>query len=153
MRQKDKPPIMQILHNTPEFKPSEIAVAEEVIDEYLRRGASSGYNVIVAEVGPSIAGYICFGQTPLTKSTWDIYWLVTSPDFRQKGIGKTLLKAAERRIKRAGGKLIIVETSSKPEYEKARTLYRFQGYQLICQIADFYEAGDDKLVFAKRLSQ
>ncbi len=142
---------MEILHSTPEFKPSEIVVAEEVLDDYLREGMHSGYHVVVAEVNSSIAGYICFGQTPLTESTWDIYWLVTSPRFREQGIGRTLLKSAEDEIRRAKGKLIVVETSSKPEYSKARSLYQSLGYQPTCQISDFYADGDDKLVLVKRL--
>ncbi len=151
MKQRDKPAIMQILRNTPEFNPGEIVVAEEVLDEYLRNGTRSGYNVIVAEVGSSIAGYICFGHAPLTEATWDIYWLVISPDFQQKGIGKTLLNSAEEEIKKARGKIIVIETSSRPEYGRAKRLYASQGYQLICQIPDFYAPGDDKLVFVKRL--
>lgn len=142
---------MQILHNTPEFKPDEIIVAEEVLDEYLHSGTRSGYNALVAEVGSSIAGYICFGPTPLTDATWDVYWLVISPDFQRKGIGKALLNAAEEEIKKARGKTIIIETSSRPEYGRAQRLYVSQDYQLICQIPDFYAPGDDKLIFVKRL--
>lgn len=152
MAQRDKPAIIQILRNTPEFKPDEIIVAEEVLDEYLRNGTRSGYNVIVAEVGSSIVGYICFGHTPLTVATWDVYWLAISPDFQRKGIGRTLLNSAEEEIKKAKGKMIIVETSSRPEYDKAKRLYASHGYQLICQIPNFYALGDDKLVFIKRLS-
>ncbi len=142
---------MEILNNTPEFKPNEIVVAEEVLDNYLHEGVRSGYHVIVAEISSSITGYICFGQTPLTEATWDIYWLATLPKFRQQGIGTTLLKSAEEEIRKAKGKMIIVETSSRPEYNKARSLYRSLGYQLTCQIPDFYANGDDKLVLIKRL--
>lgn len=144
---------MEILNNTPEFKPNEIAVAEEVLDNYLRSGTSSGYQAMVAEMGSTIAGYICFGQTPLTEATWDIYWLATSPKFRRQGIGKTLLKSAEDEIRKAKGKIIVVETSSRPEYNKAKSLYQSLGYQLTCQISDFYADGDDKLVLVKRLYQ
>jgi ribosomal protein S18 acetylase RimI-like enzyme len=151
MKNEDRPAILQILHNTPEFRPDEIVVAEEVLNDYLQDGIRSGYHVLVAEGDSSILGYICFGQTPLTEATWDIYWIVTSRDYQQKGVGKTLLKFAEEKIKQAGGKIVVVETSSRPEYEKARRLYRSLEYRLTCRLVDFYAAGDDKLVFVKRL--
>ncbi len=151
MTTEDKPFIMEILNNTPEFKTSEILVAEEVLDDYLCKGTRSGYHVIVAEMSSTIAGYICFGQTPLTEATWDIYWLVTSSKFRRQGVGRTLLESAEDKIRRAKGKVIIVETSSRPEYNKAKSFYQSLGYQLTCQITDFYADGDDKLVLVKRL--
>jgi ribosomal protein S18 acetylase RimI-like enzyme len=105
----------------------------------------------VAEVGSSIAGYICYGPTPLTEGTWDIYWLAVAPEQQSQGIGKALLAFAEGNIKETKGRMTLIETSSKPEYEATRRFHRAQGYELACRIADFYAPGDDKLVFQKRL--
>ena len=152
MTGEDKPAIIQMLRNIPEFKPVEVDIAEEVLDSYLCDSIRSGYLVFVAEVGSSIAGYICYGPTPLTEGTWDIYWLAVVPDQQSQGIGKALLTFAEGNIKETKGRLALIETSSKPEYEATRRFYRAQGYELACRIADFYAPGDDKLVFQKRLS-
>ncbi len=96
-------------------------------------------------------GYICWGPTPLTEGTWDIYWIAVAADKQREGIGTALLKSAEDRIKQNNGRLIFIETSSKPEYEEARRFYVSNSYKLICQIADFYAPGDDKLIFRKKL--
>jgi GNAT superfamily N-acetyltransferase len=151
MTRKDKPAVIRMLRNIPEFKPAEVDVAEEVIDSYLGDSIGSGYHIFVAEVGSSITGYICYGPTPLTEGTWDIYWLAVAPDKQSQGIGKALLKFAEGNIKETKGRLSIIETSSKPEYEATRRFYQAQGYEMTCRIADFYTPGDDKLVFEKRL--
>ena len=151
MTSEDKPAIIEILRNTPEFKPAEVDIAEEVLDSYLHDPIGSGYQVFVAEVGSSIAGYICYGPTPLTQGTWDIYWLAVAPKQQRHGIGNTLLRFAEDKIKETEGRLALIETSSKPEYEATRHFHRSQGYELVCRIADFYAPGDDKLVFQKRL--
>ena len=151
MAGNDKPAVIQILREIPEFKPAEINIAEEVIDSYLRDSIQSGYHVFVAEVGLSIAAYICYGPTPLTEGTWDIYWLAVAPDKQSQGIGKILLTFAEGNIKKTKGRLSFIETSSKPEYEATRRFHQAQGYELACRIADFYAPGDDKLVFQKRL--
>ncbi|MBM4445801.1 MAG: GNAT family N-acetyltransferase [Chloroflexi bacterium] len=151
MTDEDKSSIMQMLRNMPEFRPTEVDVAEEVLDSYLHDPIRSGYHVFAAEVDSSIVGYICYGPTPLTEGTWDIYWLAVAPDQQSQGIGKALLTFAEDNIKETRGRLTLIETSSKPEYETTRHFYKSQGYELACCIADFYTPGDNKLVFQKRL--
>ena len=148
----DKPAIMRILHNTPEFKPVEVVIAEELIDACLEDPSGSGYYILVAESDSSVVGYVCYGPTPLTDGSWDIYWIAVDPKAQNKGIGGTLLNAAEDKIKEARGRLAFIETSSLPEYEKTRRFHHSHGYELVCQIADFYTIGDDKLILEKRLS-
>lgn len=151
MLQRDRPDVMRILQNTPEFKPSEVTIAEELIDSYLDDLLQSGYYVLVAEVDQSVSGYVCFGPTPLTEGTWDIYWIAVSRDRQNQGIGKVLMTSAETRINSDKGRLVLIETSSIPEYDKTRNFYLSQGYEVVCQIPDFYAPGDDKIVYQKRL--
>jgi len=151
MKRRDKPAIMKLIAATPEFKPPEVVVAEEVIDSYLKSSYQSGYHILVAEVGPLLVGYICYGPTPLTKGTWDIYWLAVSREEQSRGIGGALMAFVEDEIKKAKGKLAIIETSSKPEYERTRYFYHRYGYEVVCRLADFYAPGDDKLILQKRL--
>jgi GNAT superfamily N-acetyltransferase len=151
MTGKDKPAILQILKNTPEFEPDEVVVAEEVIDCYLQDPIGSGYHILVAKTGSSHVGYICYGNVPLTKGTWDIYWIAVDLSEQAKGLGKTLLSSAEKNIRDNQGSLILIETSSKPGYERTRCFYKSRGYEIICRIADFYAPGDDKVIFQKRL--
>jgi ribosomal protein S18 acetylase RimI-like enzyme len=147
----DKSDIMDMLRNMPEFNPSEVIVAEEVLDDYLREPVRSGYHVFVAEIDSLVVGYICYGPTPLTEGTWDIYWLAVAPNQQSKGIGKSLLSLAESNIKKTSGRLAIIETSSRTEYEATARFYRAQGYELACRLADFYAPSDDKLILIKRL--
>ena len=152
MLKEDKPALMQILQDTPEFKPSEAVVAEEVIDSYLHNPESSGYYVLVAEVASSVVGYICYGPTPLTDGTWDLYWEAVAREKRGQGIGSTLMESAEREIMKAKGRLAIIETSSTTPYEATRRFHIGHGYEIVARIPDFYSPGDDKLILQKRLS-
>ncbi|MFA4835597.1 MAG: GNAT family N-acetyltransferase [Dehalococcoidia bacterium] len=149
----DKPAVMQILKTTPEFTPAEVVVAEEVLDIYLHDPSGPDYKVLVAEIGSSIKGYVCYGPTPLTDGTWDMYWVAVAPGEQGRGIGGALFAAAEEKMKKARGRLILIETSSKPEYEKTRRFHERQGYELVTRIPDFYSVGDDRLTFQKRLPQ
>jgi ribosomal protein S18 acetylase RimI-like enzyme len=151
MTYKDKPSIVKILCNTPEFKPSEVAVAEEVIDNHLGDPLGSGYHILVAEGDSTVVGYICYGPTPLTEGTWDIYWEAVAQEKQGQGIGSMLMESAEREIIRAKGRLAIIETSSTPAYEATRRFHIGHGYEIVARIPDFYAPEDDKLILQKRL--
>jgi ribosomal protein S18 acetylase RimI-like enzyme len=152
MSREDRPRVTEILRGTPEFKPFEVAVAEELIDSYLDDPYGSGYYVLVAEVDSTVEGYICYGPTPLTDGTWDIYWVAVARKSQDQGIGSALMKSAEEEIAKSKGRLSIIETSSTPAYEKTRNFHVSHGYQIVARIPDFYAPGDDKLILQKRLS-
>ncbi len=151
MTKSDKPVVMRLLQAIPEFKPIEVVVAEELIDSYLDDPSGSGYHIVVSEVNSCVAGYICYGPTPLTEGTWDIYWIAVAPDEQGHGLGKALVAFAEEKITGAKGRLILIETASKPEYEKTQRFYYSQGYELVSRISDFYAPADDRLTLMKRL--
>lgn len=149
----DKEILFGILDTIPEFSPADVLVAREVIDSHLQDPGGLGYYILVAEIAKKISGYICYGPTPLTQGTWDIYWIATSPGKQGQGIGSSLTAFAESRIMESRGRLILIETSSRPEYEKTVRFYRNCGYEEICRIPDFYAPGDDKLILQKRLDR
>ncbi len=128
-----------------------MVVAEELIDSYLDDPSGSGYYILVAEADSTVEGYICYGPTPLTDATWDVYWMAVGREKQGQGIGSALLKSAEKEIREYQGRLVIIETSSTPLYEKTRRFHVGEGYEVICRIPDFYAPGDDKLIMQKRL--
>ena len=151
MTLEDKSAVMDILRATPEFTPQEVLVAGELCDYFLEDPIGSGYQVFVAEADSAVAGYICYGPTPLTEGTWDVYWMAVAPDKQRHGIGRVLLAFAEAKIKKTSGRQILIETSSKPNYERTRLFYLAQGYAAICQIPNFYTIGDDLVIMQKNL--
>jgi len=148
---QDKQKVMSILQTTPEFLSHEVVVAEELIDAFLEDPQTSGYYIHVAELDGEIAGYVCYGNTPLTEATWDLYWIAVANDKQGYGIGRILMKHAEEDIKKMHGRLIMVETSGKAEYNKTRQFYEKLNYQKVCQIPDYYASGDDLVLFTKKL--
>ena len=151
MHTGDKSALMRILAVTPEFKPHEVTVAEEVIDVYLEDPVGSGYNVLVAVDGGKIAGYICYGPTPCTDGTWDMYWEAVAMTERGRGIGTALTEAAEANMIKAGGRMIMIETSASSLYDNTRRFHQARGYETVGRVADFYAPGDDQLIMRKRL--
>ena len=59
-----------------------------------------------------LVGYACFGPTPGTDRTYDLYWIAVDPAAHRAGIGTTLLSEVERRLQGQHARMLVVETSS-----------------------------------------
>jgi GNAT superfamily N-acetyltransferase len=105
----------------------------------------------VAEIDGIPAAFACFGRIPGSEHSWDLYWIVVGKDFQGCGLGKKLITNTEDFVKNEGGKLLIAETSGKPQYESTRQFYLRCGYKLEATIRDFYALNDDKAFYIKRL--
>ena len=145
----DRGVLLDIVEATGVFRPGEIDVAAEVLDDALAAGEGGHYQSYTALLDGKAAGWMCFGPTPCTLGTFDLYWLAVHPECRGRGLGAALIERAEIAIRARSGRLIVVETSSRPEYAPARGFYKRHGYTQTARMADFYERGDDKLVFVK----
>lgn len=96
-----------------------------------------------------MAGYACFGSTPLTKGTWDLYWIAVDPAQQGRGIGRALLSAVEVSIREEGGRMLLVETAGKASYGKTRAMYLACGYRELARVPEFYDVGDDKVIYGR----
>ncbi|MEM4247835.1 MAG: GNAT family N-acetyltransferase [Candidatus Nanoarchaeia archaeon] len=152
MLPEDKNSVMKILRDTGMFSYAEISVAEELIDIFISGKPQNDYIIYIAEDENSseIYGYVCYGPTPATEGTFDLYWIAVSPEKQGKGIGATLLKFVEDKVKSAGGRLLIIETSSREKYRPTQNFYLKNAYIIEARIKDFYSIGDDRLIFTKR---
>ena len=97
-------------------------------------------------------GYVCFGPTPMTRATWDLYWVVVDASARGRGVARALIAAMETDLAARGGGNVRVETSESEGYGAARTLYARLGYPEAARLADFYAPGDALLVYYKRIA-
>ena len=126
MSRGDRPAVTKILGNTPEFKPFEVQIAEELIDSYLQDSTGSGYHVLVAETDSTVTGYICYGPTPMTEGTWDIYWMAVAPERQGQGIGSRLIQPV----------LTQADKDRVPWYLETQTernvsFYRKRGFEVV----------------------
>jgi len=151
MKPRDRTAVEKIVAGVAVFSAGEVDTALELVDEWLDEGEESGYLTYVLEDGdpPAVRGYICFGPTPLTESTWDLYWVAVDPAAQGKGYGQMLLAFAETEVRQRGGRLLLIETASQEAYGATVRFYQRAGYELVSQIRNFYREGDDKLTFAK----
>ena len=134
-----------------QFTSDETAVALELVDLALGNPQQSDYRILIAEAGDQVIGYVCFGPTPMTLGTYDLYWIASASDQRTLGVGTQLLVAMEQELLAREARLIRVETSSQEHYGKTRAFYEKHRYLETARIPDFYRPGDDLITLTKRL--
>jgi ribosomal protein S18 acetylase RimI-like enzyme len=150
-RLSDLARVRELVDATGFFSREEAAVAVELLDDRLARGPASDYCFLFAEEEGRLAAYAAYGRVPLTRGSWDLYWIAVDPAAQGQGIGSTLLAEAERRIALAGGERVYVDTSARGQYAPTRRFYERCGYQVAATLEDFYAPGDGKVIFLKRL--
>ncbi|MBU0509604.1 GNAT family N-acetyltransferase [bacterium] len=151
LKNSDLPAIRTLVEETGMFSYAEIEIAAELVGEFLKQGAISGYRFAVAESEGDVIGYACFGPTPCTVSSYDLYWIAVHPSQQHRGIGKQLLEDAERRIAESGGTRVYADTSGRDAYVPTRAFYERMGYIRVAVLPDFYAPGDAKVIYAKSL--
>ncbi len=135
------------------FRPSEVAVATQLLDAHL--AGDEDYRFIGAfnaEVDGELVGYACWGPTPGTEGTNDLYWIVVERTQQGSGVGSQLLDHVERTIRAEGGRLIVVETSSRADYTGTRAFYERRGYTRAANLPGYYAPGDDLVIYLKDLT-
>jgi ribosomal protein S18 acetylase RimI-like enzyme len=153
MASSDRPAIASLIVSVENFNKSETDCALELVDIYLREKEQTDYLVVVAEDAAStVHAYACWGPVPLTRGTYDLYWIATLPGSRGRGFGQALMAYVEEKVLETRGRLLVVETSAKSSYTRTVEFYRRLGYEEISRIRDFYDVGDDRLIFVKKLS-
>ena len=144
--------VTQILKSSGFFKPFEIDVAIELIEDRLKNGEGCGYQFYFLEIEGRTVAYGCYGEIPCTIKNYDLYWLAVDNNFRGNELGRLLLEKIENDIKSHGGRGIYIETSNKDQYKPTMAFYEKCDYQQIALFPDFYDINDNKAVYFKNLS-
>ena len=147
---EDRSALDQLLSKITVFDAEDRAIAIELLDIYLKDPAQEDYQFSVAfDHDSRMIGYICYGPTPLTEGTYDLYWIAVDPQYAGQGVGTLLMRQLESILKANHDRLIVIETSSSQQYALTRQFYLKNGYVLAETIKDFYRPGEDRVTFVK----
>ena len=89
----------------------------------------------------------------MTEGTWNLYLIAVHPDYQGQGRGTAIVNYLEKLLAEQGERVLLVETSGLADYEHTQAFYRKCGYDEEARIREFYQAGEDKIVFRKALAQ
>ena len=162
LRLVDRARLAEILVSTAAFNADEIEVALSLFDVSLEsldrgtRGANAAlpdYEFLGAfDSSGRLAGYACYGATPATDGTWDLYWLAVDPAKQGMGAGRALVRAVEDQLVTRGARMLVAETSGRADYAATRAFYLATGYVEAARVRDFYAPADDRIMFHRRLT-
>ena len=131
---------------------SEPSPSEGVLEFCPHDATPRDYEFTGAFDGKQLLGYACAGPTPATDGTYDLYWLAVDPAVQGKGVGRAIVRDVERQLRERGARMLLVETSSRPDYSKTRAFYARCGYIEAARIRDFYAPADDRIMLNTRLT-
>ncbi len=127
--------------------PSEML--ESMTAPYFQGEVSSNRWIVFDVRGVEAVAYYVPEQ--LTEGTWNLLLIAVSRDQHGKGIGAKLMRYVEEELAQEGVRILLVETSGVPEFERTRGFYDMLGYDREALIRDYYAEGDDKVIFRKKL--
>ncbi len=153
LKEDDIPAIREILESSGYFYDFETDIALELAELNFNKGEEeSGYNFLIAENEGKTIAFACYGKTPCTLSSFDLYWIAVHKASMNMGLGKIMMNLIEDDVASRGGENLWIETSSRPLYESTRQFYLKINCEKIAELPDFYAPDDHKVVFLKRLS-
>lgn len=145
----DHDAVVRLVRSVELFSEAEKDVAIEVLESYLENPGRDYFALGAFTQRNGLLGYACYGPTPCTSGTWDLYWIAVGGETRGRGIGTILMEEIERRLVQHHARLVLIETSSRADYDPTRGFYERRGYEVVARVPDFYAVGDDRVIFAR----
>ena len=124
---------------------------DEMIAGFFNGEAKDDFWLTVDEAGPKAIAY--YTPERMTQGTWNVLLIAVHPAYQGKGHGAALMQYIENALAARGERVLLVETSGLSSFERTRAFYDKIGYDREARIRDFYNAGEDKIVFRKAIAQ
>lgn len=124
------------------------AMLDEMTSGYFNNN-SNDYWFTYDNEQPVAIGYCA--PEKMTEGTWNLYLIAVHPNYQGLGYGTAMLHYIEQKLAQSGARILLVETSSLASFERTRKFYQKCGYDKEAQIREFYQAGEDKIIFRKSL--
>lgn len=143
----DVPALCAVIDST-ELFPG--AMLDEMIAPFLAGGATEDVYLTYAD-GSGPRAIVYYAPERMTEGTYNLYLIAVDAALQSKGIGAALMAYVEKVLATAGHRILLVETSDLPEFQRTRNFYTRIGYTEEARIREFYGAGEGKVVFWKRV--
>ena len=144
----DKEILLDIIKDSGQFDEAGLAHVEQTLERHLSDGSDALW--FTADDGEPIGVAYCAPEL-VTSGTWNLLMLWLRKDREGQGHGTELISHVEKSLDGLSARLLIVETSGTPDFETARAFYSRCGFTLEARIQDFFEVGDDKLIYTKSI--
>ncbi len=147
----DADALLRLAGAEPLFSEEEAGTVAELLEAYLEQDDHGDYFFLSAVEDGRLLGFACYGPTPLTQGTYDLYWIAVAAETKGQGVGRRLMARVEDEIRALSGRLIVLDTAGRAEYAPTRAFYHRLGYLHAATVPDFYAPGDDLIIFTRTL--
>lgn len=138
------------------FPPEAASTVEKLMADYFSRNSAEGHVCVLDtpaapdSLGTWVADGVAYYQPrPAADSVWELTMIAVRGAGQGRGTGSALLRHVETDLRRRDQRLLLVETSGVPSFTRTRAFYDKHGYQPEARVRDYYEAGDDLVLYRK----
>ncbi len=146
VRQNDLPALKTVIKANDLFPPD---MLDEMIAGYFHKEDINEFWLTYENEKPVAIAY--YAPEKMTEGTWNLYLIAVHPDYQGQGVGTAMMNYIEEVLAKRGERVLLVETSGLASFEDTRKFYRKCGYEEEARIREFYQAGEDKIIFRKSL--
>lgn len=147
--EQDVPAILDLVVAAGMFTREETPLVAGLYEEHF--GGADGHVSVVDEHDGAPVAVAHARPLEAADGVHDLTMIAVAPGRQRGGHGAALLAHVEAELRAAGRRLLLVETSSTPAYDRARAFYLAQGYDEEARIRDYWTDGDDMVLFRKAL--
>lgn len=133
------------------FTAEEAEMVTQMLADYFAGNNAEGHICLVDEEHDQLLAVAYYEPLPATERTWELTMLGVRADHHRTGRGTVLLRHVEDELRGREQRLLLIETSALPAYARARAFYARCGYDEEARVRDYFETGDDMVLFRKAL--
>ncbi|MFC0007771.1 GNAT family N-acetyltransferase [Micromonospora siamensis] len=133
------------------FAPDEAGIVRQMMADYVATRAAEGHRCLVDDRDGRLVAVAYYEPLPATDRTWELTMIGVDREHHRRGLGTGLLEAVEADLAGRDQRLLLVETSATAAFDRARAFYLARGYDEEARVRDYYQAGDDMVLFRKAL--
>jgi ribosomal protein S18 acetylase RimI-like enzyme len=145
--------ILTVIQQIDLFTEEEIEFMTGLVDSFLNNSQEEGHYWVVSKEQEEVNAVAYYAPETFAHEVYNLYFIGVNPTEQGKGIGSNMIKFIENHLQNLNQRMLLVETSSLPKFEKTRQFYQKQGFTKEAVIREYYKEGDDKIVFWKKLNQ
>ncbi|MBW4436533.1 MAG: GNAT family N-acetyltransferase [Pleurocapsa minor GSE-CHR-MK-17-07R] len=147
---EDTNAIIRIAVATNMFAEEDTGILRDMLSNHPTDDSDSSKIIILEEEG-QVIGVAYYEPAPATDRAWYLTMIAVHPEKQAQGRGTLLMQHVEDALIAAGQRMLLVNTSGTPDYDRTRAFYLRCGYAQVAHIPDYWSAGDDLVVFCKVL--
>jgi ribosomal protein S18 acetylase RimI-like enzyme len=147
--QPDTAAVVALTVSSELFTAEESTVVETMLTDYFAGRDTEGHTCLVDEVDGDLLAVAYYEPVTATDRTWELTMIGVRQDVHRRGRGAALLRHVEHDLRSRDQRLLVIETSALPAFARARAFYLALGYDEEARVRDYFQAGDDMVLFRK----